>query len=272
MVVLGGTIGSIVGPPLLQIIERFASSNKLPAMSLPWFVMSVFLAASFVMVFVFLRPDPVEISRVIAENKKAVPEGSEPGKRPLSGIMKDGRFFPAICSIVCGHLVMYLVMTVTPVYMNECHHQISSISWVIFFHVLGMYGFSFFIGYLIDRAGRTTMIITGSLFLVSSCILAPFSSSVAWLAFILFLVGLGWNCCFVTGSTLLSDILMPGERGSVQGMVDTFVNITAGVSSLGSGLLFASLGFSIMSWVALFVAILPVILILVMFLLKRKTL
>jgi len=185
--------------------------------------------------------------------------------------MKDKRFFLAISSIICGHLVMYLVMTVTPVFMNGCHYQVPTISWVIFAHSFGMYGLSFFIGSLIDRLGRIFMICVGSIILISACLLAPFSFQTIGIILILFLVGLGWNCCFVTGSTLLSDILRPGERGNLQGMVDTFVNITAGVSSLGSGLVFASLGFTTMLWLTLTIASLPLIFILILTKVQKKS-
>jgi MFS family permease len=81
-----------------------------------------------------------------------------------------------------------------------------------------------------------------------------------WFALVLFLVGLGWNCCFVSGSTLLSDVLRTGERGRVQGLVDTLVNTSAASGSLGSGLLFSSVGFSIMVWISLGVALIPILL------------
>jgi MFS family permease len=156
---------------------------------------------------------------------------------------------------------MYLVMTVTPVFMHECHHDTVEISWVFFAHLLGMYGLSFVVGWLIDRLGRLTVIVSGSLVLAIAVILAPLDTGTPWLALVLFLVGLGWNCCFVSGSSLLSDLLRSGERGRIQGLVDTLVNTTAALASLGSGLLYAYGGFSIANSLSLFVALIPCLLV-----------
>jgi MFS family permease len=270
-VVFGGTVGSIVGPQLLQIIEPIAATRHAPPMSLPWFVVSGFYLVSFALVFVFLRPDPSDLAREIAKREKTGSGTTEIAIRPVREIFKDIRVFVAIGSIICGHLVMYLTMTVTPVFMNQCHEPISSISWVIFAHVVGMYGFSFFVGWLADRLGRVPMILSGSAILVAACLLGPMDFHPAWLALFLFLVGLGWNFCFVTGSTYLSDTLRPGERGSIQGFVDTFVNVAAGVSSLGSGLLFETLGFSSMIWASLVVAVGPSVFLLILRLRKASS-
>jgi MFS family permease len=260
LVVLGGTVGAFVGPSLLKVINRFEAAHGLPSMSVPWFVMAAVLLLSFVLVFGFLRPDPLDIAKIHAV-KEGNPHDAAASGRTFGAIIQDRRFVVAVLSIVCGHLVMYLVMTVTPVFMNECHHAITAISWVIVAHMFGMYGLSFFVGWLIDRFGRLPMIVVGCLLLVASCLMAPLSNGAIWLALVLFLVGLGWNCCFVAGSALLSDILQPAERGRTQGLVDTLINFAAGTGSLSSGFLFASMGFNIMVWISLFVSLIPCVLI-----------
>jgi MFS family permease len=260
LVVLGGTVGAFVGPSLLKRIIAFEAARGLPAMSVPWFVMAAVLLLSFVLVFGFLRPDPLAIARIHNDRSGMVHSASTTG-RPLREIVRDSRFMLAVTSITCGHLVMYLIMTVTPVFMNECHHAITAISWVIDAHIFGMYGLSFLIGWLIDHLGRQQVILGGSLLLAGACLMAPLSSGVAWLALMLFLVGLGWNCCFVAGSTLLSDLLQPAERGRTQGLVDTLVNFSAGAGSLGSGFLFVLTGFNAMVWISLFVSLIPCLLV-----------
>jgi MFS family permease len=59
---------------------------------------------------------------------------------------------------------------------------------------------------------------------------------------------------------LLSDLLQSGERGRVQGLVDTLVNVSAATGSLGSGFLFSSVGFSVMVWISLVIALIPILL------------
>jgi predicted MFS family arabinose efflux permease len=53
------------------------------------------------------------------------------------------------------------------------------------------------------------------------------------------LLGLGWNFCFIAGSSLLSDALAPEERGRAQGANEMVVAIAAGIGSLSSGSVFA---------------------------------
>ncbi|MCY4546075.1 MAG: MFS transporter, partial [Gemmatimonadetes bacterium] len=58
------------------------------------------------------------------------------------------------------------------------------------------------------------------------------------LAIALFLLGLGWNFCFIAGSSLLSNALAPLERGRVQGVNEMFIALSASSASLVTGFLF----------------------------------
>ncbi len=73
----------------------------------------------------------------------------------------------------------------------------------------------------------------------------------------LFLLGLGWNFCYVAGSALLADHLRLAEKGQVQGINDTLISLSAGIGSLGSGLVFAGIGFAAMNWLGLLFALVP---------------
>ncbi|NVN99496.1 MAG: MFS transporter [Geobacteraceae bacterium] len=260
LVVLGGTVGAFIGPPLLKILNRFEAAHSLPDMTLPWFFMALLLLVSMMLVFVFLRPDPLDIARQYASGQDSSAAAASGGRR-LGEIVREKRFILAVTAITCAHLAMFLIMTVTPVFMNQCHHSITSITWVIVAHMFGMYGLSFFVGWLVDRFGSKKMIIAGSIMLVAACLMTPMNSSFAWLMLVLFLVGLGWNCCFVAGSSMLSEMLQPVERGRIQGFVDTLINTAAGVGSLGSGFLYAFLGFNAMVVATLIVSAIPCLLI-----------
>jgi len=128
-------------------------------------------------------------------------------------------------------------------------------------HTLGMFGLSFLTGWLVDRLGRPRIIFGGGLILAASCFMAPFSNGVVWLSTALFLLGLGWNWCFVGASTLLSDTLRQEERGRIQGLTDTMVNVSSGAGNLLSGLAFATFGFKAMSWFTILLGLVPVVLV-----------
>ena len=59
-----------------------------------------------------------------------------------------------------------------------------------------------------------------------------------------FLLGLGWNLCYMSGSTLLSDELISQERGRAQGISEMVVGMTAAVGMLGSGSIYGAYGYS----------------------------
>ena len=73
----------------------------------------------------------------------------------------------------------------------------------------------------------------------------------------LFLLGLGWNFCYVGGSTLLADQLSPAERAHTQGFNDLLVGLASAAGSLGSGIIFAALGYNVMAFVSAGIALVP---------------
>jgi MFS family permease len=120
-------------------------------------------------------------------------------------------------------------------------------------HTLGMFGLSPLTGYLIDRVGRISILIAGTLILGAAALLAPMSTNQYILAIALFLLGLGWNFGYVAGSSLLSDTLHGAERTRVQGVNDSLVSFVAGLGSLGAGPLFAISGYGGVSIAALLI-------------------
>jgi MFS family permease len=134
--------------------------------------------------------------------------------------------------------------------MSHNNHTLADISLVIMAHTLGMYGLSFVTGTIADRFGRPAVVSIGALILIAGCIVAPLSIDVLPLAIGLFLVGLGWNMCYIGGSSLLADNLAPNERGRYQGAVELTVNLSSAVSSLSSGFIIAGLGFTTLCIIA----------------------
>ncbi|MCB0212766.1 MAG: MFS transporter [Anaerolineae bacterium] len=264
LVVLGGTVGSIAGPSLISGTGNLAESFGFPRFSGPFLAAVIFFILMTIIVNVLLRPDPLHIAQQLAaaedDKTDAVPVPQK-GRNFAQIFWGDHRAKLAVAAMVFGQLTMVLVMTITPVHMSSHHHGIGPISWVIMAHTMGMFGLSFVVGWLVDRLGRVKMITIGGFILIASCLLAPLSTSALWLAMALFLLGLGWNCCFVAGSTLLSDILQPQEKGRVQGLVDTLVNVASGTGGFGGGLVFAAIGFTTTSHLGIVVALIPLMLV-----------
>lgn len=236
-IVFAGTIGALAGPLLVTPAVNLAGRVGLTPESGPFWAATLVMAVSVVLTFVLLRPDPLLISRL--DDAPIDSEISDQPARPLKALLGLWPVRLGITAMTIGQLVMVMIMIITPLHMDHAGHGTGSISLVILFHQLGMFGLSGGVGWLIDRLGATVVIIAGALLLVAASLLSPFVVSVAGLAAALFLLGLGWNLCFVAGSALLAAGLAPGERTRVQGLSDAGSSAASALGSLGSGLLFA---------------------------------
>jgi MFS family permease len=125
-----------------------------------------------------------------------------------------------------------------------------------------MYAFSVLSGRLADRWGRGPVILTGAATLLLACLTAPLSPNVLPLAVSLFLLGLGWNFCFVGGSTLLADQLSPAERARTQGRNDLLVGLASATSVFSSGLIYDATSYTVISLMAGALSLIPLVMVL----------
>ena len=245
-VVLGGTVGALLGPLLVGPAGRWAASLNLDELAGPYVATFILLLLAMVVVFVRLRPDPGTLGRLVAEQFPE--ETSTDGvKRTLMQILKQPNASLAMLAMVSGQVVMVLVMVITSLFMRDNQHPLGSISIVISAHTTGMYAFSIISGRLSDRWGRLPVIAFGAGTLVVSCLIASISVGLLPLAVALFLLGLGWNFTFVGGSALQADQLSPEERGRTQGFNDLMVGLASAFGSFSSGIIFANLGYASMA-------------------------
>ncbi len=255
-VVIGGTVGSVIGPFVAGPAGAIVGSWGIDELAGAYLVSLVLFAIAAVVVFIGLRPDPREIGKAVAEKYPDTIIRSTVVRSVLE-ILRQPPALVAVVSMVLGQMVMVLVMVITSLHMREHNHGLPDISLVISSHTFGMYAFSIISGRLADRWGRGVVILVGSATLVAACIAATISPDVLPLGVALFLVGLGWNFCFVGGSALLADQLSPLERARTQGFNDLLIGLASALGSLGSGFIFASLGYNIMAFVSAAFALIP---------------
>lgn len=265
-VVIGGTIGAVVGPFVAGPAGALIGPWGIDELAGAYLVSAILFAIGAMVVFAGLRPDPREIGKQVAEQfpetvagTGGVPSASKGEVRSVLQILRVPAAQVAIISMVLGQMVMVLIMVITSLHMRGHNHGLPDISLVISSHTIGMYAFSIISGRLADRWGRGIVILLGSFTLVIACLAATISPDVLPLSVALFLLGLGWNFCFVGGSTLLADQLSPLERSRTQGFNDLLVGLASSFGSLQSGFIFASLGYNMMAYLSAVFALIPLV-------------
>src|SRR5436190_5767094 len=166
------------------------------------------------------------------------------GGRPLLQIVRRPRFIAAaICGIV-AYPVMNLVMTSAPLAMKICGLSVSDSNFGIQWHIVAMYGPSFFTGALIARFGAPRIVATG--LLLEACAATIGLSGITALHFwaTLIVLGIGWNLGFVGASALVLETHRPQERNKVQAFNDFLVFGSMALGSFSSGQLLAGYGWS----------------------------
>jgi len=257
-VILGSTFGSVVGPLLTDPSTRLAESLQLPPFSGPFiFGLVVFLLGGLSLYF-FLKPEPRDVGRAIAEEFPATLVHSGP-TRSIGEILRTPAGFVALTAMLFGQVVMVGLMGITSLHMYGHDKPISAVAIVFSAHTLGMFAFSILTGQLLDRWGRGPVIFAGAALLLVSSAIAPIWLEVAPIAAALFLLGLGWNFCFIGGSTLLADNLTPDERAGSQSTNDLLIALATALTSFASGVIFDIGGYVSAGVVGALASIIPLV-------------
>jgi MFS family permease len=255
-VVLGGTVGSVVGPLLVGPTGHWSLGLGFPQLAGPYTLGLAFWGVAGALVFIGLRPDPRDVGRELARlNPHTLPHRGP--ARGLSEILRQPGVIVAMVTVIFAQMVMVMLMVMTSVHMKVKQHPLTAVSLVISAHTLGMYAFSIVSGRMTDRWGRAPTMILGSVILVLSCLMAAPSTGLVPLAIALFLLGLGWNFAYGGGSTLLADQLSPTERAKTQGFNDLLLGFAAATGSFSSGVMFAARGYGMLGLMAAVAAMIP---------------
>ncbi|MEI6362227.1 MAG: MFS transporter [Actinomycetes bacterium] len=251
-VVWAGTIGAVLGPNLLEASGRLGVALGLPKLAGPYVVAALCLAATAAVLTVFLRPDPYLLA---VQNRHAA------GGTTHRPSLRDGfqhlrgrpRAVLGIVSIALGHVVMVMVMVMTPVHMAHVDVTLQLIGLVISVHIAGMYAFSPVVGWLVDRVGRVPVVALGVVILAAACVVAGLApgDDVPMLGVGLFLLGLGWSCTLIAGSTMVTDEVDEAERPAVQGLSDLTMNAAGALGGVVAGVVVVTTSYAVLCAVAL---------------------
>jgi MFS family permease len=234
-VVWATTVGSIVGPNLADPMGHLALKFGIPELAGPYLLSLVVYATAFALISIFLTPDPLLAARHFANTTHADRPKRMKFNAALTLIQQSPGATLGLASMVLGQMVMTAVMSMTPVHLNHQGASLGVIGTIISGHITGMYIASPLVGWATDRFGRRPVIIAGALILLGSFLIAgsaPDHHNLQ-LGIGLFMLGLGWSCTLIAGSTLLTESVALDFKPGVQGAAD----LTMGMAGASAGLL-----------------------------------
>jgi predicted MFS family arabinose efflux permease len=170
--------------------------------------------------------------------------------RPLRVIVRQPRFITAVICGVVSYLLMNFLMTAVPLAMQMCGLSQESSSLGLQWHVIAMYGPSFFTGRLIIRFGASRVVTAGLVLTAAAAAVGLTGLDVAHLWLTLILLGLGWNFGFVGASAMVLECHRPEEKARVQSFNDFAVFGTMAFGSFLSGSLLTSYGWDTVLWLS----------------------
>jgi MFS family permease len=190
------------------------------------------------------------MSMAVVSFLKPVPVGAAPkaGGRPLGEIVRQPRFIVAVVAGLVSYALMSFVMTAAPVAMVGCGHGVGDAASGIRWHILAMFGPSFFTGRLITRFGKKPVTATGLCLIAVSAVIGLSGVDIAHFWATLILLGFGWNFGFIGATAMVTDCYRPEERTKVQAANDFLVFGSVAVASFSSGKLLNAGGWEIVNW------------------------
>jgi MFS family permease len=237
-ILAGGVISAVLGPQVVIFTKDIFE----PVLFAGAFVALVPLCFAAIMFFLFLR---------LPDHKAAAVAKGE-AMRPLGEIVLTQRFLTGMVCGISSYALMTFMMTGAPLAMViGCGFSPEMATLGIQWHVLAMFGPSFFTGMLIQRFG-TEKVVAAGLVILMVCALVAHAGIELWNFWgALILLGVGWNFGFIGATAIVASSYRPHEADKVQGFHDIILFGTVALASFSSGKVFNAYGWqtiSLMFW------------------------
>ena len=249
VVVWGSTAGAVLGPNLLGPVGALAGLLSLDRL-VGAFALTVLgmLGAFAIATTMPILPPP---SRIQTDAPGA-------SRREL---LRQGHVQVALLGMITVQAVMVLLMTMTPLHVQESGHGIGTVGLVISAHTLGMFALSPLSAAVVGRVGPYATLLGGFGILALAGIVAAAAphDGVPLLALALFLLGFGWSMGFVAGSSLLARGASSADRITLQGTTDTISWTAAAIASLSAGALLDVVGYATLGLISAALLLAPAV-------------
>ena len=253
------TIGAVAGPNLVTPMGNFALTLGIPALAGPFILAAAAYLVAGLTLFLYLRPDPFLVAKAIAVKQEVQVDSNstEVSKKLHYKINRIGIVVGAMV-LVLSHLIMVAIMTMTPIHMQNHGSGLTVVGMVISLHIAAMYLPSLGTGLLVDKVGRTAMVIASGVTLSVAGFIAAFApgDSMAWLTIALILLGLGWNFGLISGTAIIIDSTDMKTRAKTQGSVDVWVALAGTAGSILSGIIVAYSSYAVLGLLGMYLSLL----------------
>lgn len=276
-VVWATTVGAVAGPNLAGPASALDDALGLPDLTGAYLVAAVAFGTAVLVLLLGLprlpRPraasqptsQPTEPAVAAVATLPTVSAGAAGGTstaQVLGAVWRQPEARLGVVVLAAAHAVMVGVMVMTPVHLGGHGATLQVVGVVISVHIAGMYALSPVFGWLADRRGPRTGIAVGLVLLTAALavsgtagseLLGSGGAAHAGVGAGLFLLGLGWSACLVSGSTLLAgafDGADPRAR-TLQGASDLVMGAAGAAAGAVSGPVLAVLAYPGLTVVAL---------------------
>ena len=229
-VMAGGLLGAVLGPNMASATKGLVTT---PFVGAYLALVAVALVAMGVLACIDFPP---------VARKTAVSGG-----RPLALIARQPAFLVAAGAGALSYGVMNLLMAATPLAMQHHGMPFADTAFVLEWHVIGMFAPGFFTGHLIKRFGTLTVMGCGALLNLICIGVALSGADLHHFTAALFLLGVGWNFLFTGATTLALSTYAPEEKDRAQGAINFCVFAVMALSSLTSGMLVTTKGWTMLN-------------------------
>ena len=243
-VLAGGIFAAIIGPQTAIGFRDLFSPIEFAGA----YFAGAFLLFAGIIVLSFLRFD--------APPTKEERDSSDTG-RPLMQIVAQPRFLVSVLCAIGSYSLMSYVMTGAPLAMQLCGFSPDESTLGIQWHVMAMFGPSFFTGNLIARFGKEKIVAAGMILLISCALVALHGISLSNFYIALVLLGFGWNFGFIGATAMLTETYRPEEKAKAQGANDFLLFGSVAFGSFMSGQTLNAFGAE--GWNAINYAIFPIV-------------
>ncbi|UDF30086.1 UNVERIFIED_ORG: MFS transporter [Roseateles sp. XES5] len=237
-ILAGGVISAILGPQVVIFTKDL-------------FEPVLFAGAFFALLPLCLAAVPLLLALRLPDHTAASAASGEP-VRPLREIVLTQRFMTGMICGISSYALMTFMMTGAPLAMViGCGFSPEMATLGIQWHVLAMFGPSFFTGMLIQRFG-TEKVVAAGLVILMACALVAHAGIELWNFWgALILLGVGWNFGFIGATAIVASSYRPHEADKVQGFHDIILFGAVALASFSSGKVFNAYGWqtiNLMFW------------------------